>query len=287
MPDDVALENREPQRDPTLLTVRGLDVRYAGGRGGGAETVHAVRGVDMRVAPGEAVGLLGESGCGKTSLAMALLGLLPPLATVSGRVELSIRGEELSLLDLEETAWQRVRGERVAVVFQQPAQSLSPFRRVGRQIADVLRAHGRRDRVAERVGDLLAEVGLTADVADAHPHQLSGGQVQRIVLCQALSCEPDLLLADEPTASLDSETATRILDLVARLRLRRGLALLWISHDPDVLERVSERLLVMHEGRIVERGETPHVLSSPQHGFTRALLDCRMASRADGRTPAT
>lgn len=270
MPDDVAL-GREPNSATTLLTVRGLDVRYA-------DEVHAVRDVDLEVAPGEAVGLLGESGCGKTSLALALVGLLPAGAGVSGRVTLASGDESVSLLDLDENAWRSIRGDRMAVVFQQPAQSLSPYRRVGRQIADVLRAHGRTGCVDERVSELLDEVGLPADVADAHPHQLSGGQLQRIVLCQALSCEPDLLLADEPTASLDTETETRILDLVARLRRVRGLALLWISHDPDVLVQVSDRLLVMHEGRIVERGDTQTVLSSPQHDFTRELLACRTPS---------
>lgn len=257
-----------------LLTVRGLDVRYPDG----SDTVHAVAGVDLELAAGDAIGLLGESGCGKTSLALALVGLLPTYTVVAGRVEL----DSVSLLGLDEAAWRRVRGERIGVVFQQPSQSLSPFRRVGRQIADVLRAHGRRAGLPERVAELLAEVDLDPDVAEAFPHQLSGGQLQRIVLCQALSCEPDLLLADEPTASLDAETATRILDLVARLRRRRttgdggrGLALLWISHDPDVLERVTEQLLVMHDGRIVEHGPTARVLSAPEHEFTRGLLACR------------
>ena len=280
--DDVDLGVREPNRSPPLLSVRGLDVRYSDGPGlreESGERVHAVRGVDMGVAPGEAVGLLGESGCGKTSLALALVGLLPARASVSGQATLTrtptSRGDAISLLDLDENAWRRIRGDRLATVFQQPAQSLSPYRRVGRQIADVLRAHGRTNRLRQRVAELLTVVGLPADVADAHPHQLSGGQLQRIVLCQALSCEPDLLLADEPTASLDSETETRILDLVARLRRDRGLALLWISHDPDVLARVSDRLLVMHEGGIVEQGETQNVLSSPQHRFTREILACR------------
>ena len=278
-------QDTELNHPTPLLRVNGLNVRYPDG----ATEVEAVRSFDFWLAPGESLGLLGESGCGKTSLAMALVGLLPPQASVSGRVEFQapikrlapaspapVLPEAMSLLQLDEAGWQRVRGEHVGVVFQQPAQALSPYRLVGRQIADVLRAHGRTERISERVAQLLSEVGLDADVAAAHPHQLSGGQLQRIVLCRALSCDPDLLLADEPTASLDSETETRILDLVGRLRRERDLALLWISHDPDVLERVSDRLLVMNEGRIVERGETARVLSAPQHEFTRHLLSCRL-----------
>lgn len=256
---------------PALLTVRDLHVRYPDGAG----EVHAVRGASFEVATGEAVGVLGESGCGKTSLALALVGLLPRQVAVSGRIEL----QKSVLTDLDERAWQSVRGDRIGLVFQQPSQSLSPYRRIGRQIADVLRAHGRTHGVRERVAELLAEVDLDHDITDAYPHQLSGGQLQRVVLCQALSCEPDLLLADEPTASLDSETETRILDLVGRLRRERGLALLWISHDPRVLERVSERLLVMNAGRIVEDGDTARVLSAPQHEFTRELLSYRRTTQ--------
>ncbi len=212
----------------------------------------ALRSVSFRLAPGEALGVTGASGSGKSTLALALTGLLPPAARLTAR-RLDFGGE--SLLGLGDNAWQRRRGAVIGCVLQQPFLALSPWRRVGDQLTDVLRAHrplaAREAQISAR--ELLEQLGLGGELASAFPHQLSGGQRQRIVFCQAVAAGPRLLVADEPTASLDEEAAGRLLEFVASLRRKLGLSLLWISHDEAVLARVADRVLVLCE---TARGET-------------------------------
>jgi peptide/nickel transport system ATP-binding protein len=243
----------------------------------------AVRGVSLDVADGEVVGLLGESGCGKSTLLLALLGLLPASSRVRGSVR--FRGREL--LGLRESELRRVRGAEIGVVFQDPALALNPVRRVGPQVEEVLAAHRepRRRRSREDAVARLDEVGLPEPerLYDAYPHELSGGQRQRVVIAQALCCRPSLLLADEPTASLDSTTQAELLALLRSLRARFGLAVLTASHDLGTLAALSSRVLVMYAGGLVEAGTPAQVFSNPLHPYTRGLAAAYPRPAAEGR----
>ncbi len=254
----------------SLLEVRDLSVTYAAD----LSPVHALDRLSLTIAEGEAVGILGESGCGKTSLLLAIAGLLPTGGEIAGG---SVFFRGLPLHDLGEERLRRIRGAEIGLVFQQPSLALHPTKRARDQVAEVLRAHGggplRRWR--PQAETMLAEVGLAADrFGDAYPHQLSGGQRQRVVIAQALACGPALVLADEPTASLDAATRDGILKLLRRLARRSRLASLTISHDPEVLATAADRLLVMYGGRPVEEGPCEQVLSEPRHPYTKALLAC-------------
>jgi oligopeptide/dipeptide ABC transporter ATP-binding protein len=267
-----------------LLEVTDLAVAYdTGGR-----RVWAVSDLTLEVEVGEVVGLLGESGCGKSTLLLAILGLLPPSARV---VKGSIRFRGRELLARPPAELRRVRGAEVAIVFQDPALALNPVRRVGGQVAEVVGAH--RDQSRSRCRDValstLAEVGLAEPdrIYDAYPHELSGGQRQRVVLAQALACRPALLLADEPTASLDSTTQAEVLALLSSLQARLGLAVLMASHDLGALATVARRVLVMYAGTLVEAGTPAEVFGAPLHpyarGLSRAYPRAAAAGEASGR----
>ncbi len=262
---------------PSLLQVRSLSVEYSRA---GAAPVEAVREVGLTIQPGEAVGILGESGSGKSSLALAITGLLPPRGRTTGG---SVRFEGIELLGLGEADLDRLRGERLAMVFQEPGLALSPFMRVGRQIGEVLRAHRTVSAAAarERALDLLSAVRIEEpdSVYHAYPHQLSGGQQQRVVIAQALICEPKLLIADEPTAALDTVTQAGLVELFRTLRAELDMALLFITHDPQLLAALADRIAVMYAGRIVERAPADHLLSAAAHPYPRELLRCVPARR--------
>ncbi|RDV80949.1 ABC transporter ATP-binding protein [Ammonifex thiophilus] len=248
------------------LEVKKLCCHFAteGGR------IEAVNGVSFSLAAGEAVGLVGESGCGKTTLALAVMGLLPPTARVSGSV--SFRGK--NLLELSEAEKDLFRWRHIAMVFQNSAEVLNPMLSVGEQIAEPLRRHlglGRRE-AEKRSQELLEMVGLGGEWACRYPHQLSGGMRQRALLALALACEPEILLVDEPTSSLDPDSREEILRLLAELQNRYGFSLLLISHDLSAVARLTSRLLVMYAGRVVEEGPTEEVIARPMHPYTRGLI---------------
>lgn len=259
-----------PDADPPLLEVRDLTVRYVADDG---PAVIAVDRLSLEVRTGEVLGILGESGCGKSSLAAALLGLLPPGGEIAGG---SVRLWGRELVGLGERELRRVRGAEVSLVFQEPGLALHPTRRVGEQIVEVIRAHRpwKKRRCREHAEELLAEVGFAEDVYHAYPHQLSGGERQRVVIAQALSCRPALVVADEPTASLDATTEREVLELLDDLRGRFDVAFLFISHDPLVLAEMADRILVMYAGRRAEEGPRDAVLRSPLHPYTEGLLAC-------------
>ncbi len=241
----------------------------------------AVDGISFDVASGEVVGVMGESGSGKTTLALALLGLLDgDRIRVGGSA--AFRGDDL--LSLGERALQSIRGAKISLISQEPGVALSPVRQIGKQIADVAQAHRewtwKRCRTEAEMW--LGRVGLqpTARFFSAYPHQLSGGQLQRIVLAQALICEPELLIADEPTAALDARHQAEFVKLLRGLRLELGLSVLLISHTPEIHASLADRVLVMRAGRIVEQGPLVEVFRNPANDYTSSLLRLRRHSFA-------
>ncbi len=271
----------EAMRSAPLLEVEGLTVVFRRDR----ERFCAVEGLDLDVARGETVGLVGESGCGKTVSALAVMGLLPqPSAGIaSGR----IRFDGIELADPRKGYPPGIRGRRVAMVFQEPLTSLNPVLSIGEQIAEVLRFHLGLSAVQarERARELLAEVRLArpAQRLGDYPHRLSGGERQRVMIAIALSCNPDLLIADEPTTALDVTVQARILGLLGELKHRRRLAVLYITHDLGLVSRIAERVAVMYAGQIVETGPAAAVLKQPLHPYTRALLAALPGPHKRGR----
>jgi oligopeptide/dipeptide ABC transporter ATP-binding protein len=257
-----------------LVTAENLSRNFAArgfilGRGvrfGRAPPVQAVADVSLSIDRGETVALVGESGSGKTTLGRMLLGLLPPTAG-----HISFDGIDLGTVA---TAQRRSLRRRMQIVFQDPHSSLDPRRPVGDQISDGLAIHNivppeaRRTRVEE----LLAQVGLPPSHADRYPHQFSGGQRQRIGIARALATGPDFLVADEPVSALDVSVQAQVLDLLADLRVRLGLAMLFISHDLAVVRSLCERVVVMYLGRVMEAGSVAQVFNAPRHPYTQALL---------------
>ena len=252
-----------------LLEVRDLCIDLPLAQGGLAR---AVRHLDFELARGDTLGIVGESGCGKSLTALALLGLLPEGARVSG----SIRLQGRELLGLPEREMATLRGNRVAMVFQEPMTALNPVHTVVRQVAEPLRLHRGLSAAQARARaiELLERVGVpdAARRADAYPHQFSGGQRQRITIAMALACEPDLLVADEPTTALDVTVQRQILDLMRELVAERGMALVLISHDLGVIARNVQRLMVMYGGAQVESGPTAEVFARRRHPYTQGLL---------------
>ncbi|MFJ2553358.1 ATP-binding cassette domain-containing protein [Microbacterium sp. NPDC087591] len=257
------------------LKFEDVRISYSTFEQGGRGTVEAVRGVTLDVPEGATIGLAGESGCGKSTLAMSVLRLLPRNARIDGRILL---GEE----SVAEMGWGRLRAVRwteAAIVFQGAMHSLNPVQRVGDQIVEalVLHATGSRTKYRERaeqdrrVVELLQQVDLPKSKARSYPHELSGGQKQRVMIALALACEPEIIIADEPTTALDVIVQDQILNLLKQMVRERGLSLIMISHDLSVLASTCERIVVMQQGRIVEEGPSAEVMSNPQHPHTRAL----------------
>ncbi len=248
-----------------LLDVAGLDVRFP--------AVHAVRGIDLAVSAGETHCLVGESGCGKSLSALALLGLLPRGARRQAS-HIQFGGQDLARLP--ERAMARLRGDRIAMIFQEPMTSLNPAYTIGSQMTEVLRRHrglGRAE-AAERAAAMLERVGVSAPGMrlGQFPHQLSGGLRQRVMIASALLCDPELLVADEPTTALDVTVQVQILGLLAQLQRDLGLGLLLITHDLGVVARVATQVSVMYAGVVVEAAPVAELFARPQHPYTRGLI---------------
>ena len=253
-----------------LVRVRDLAVDFASGE----ETVRAVSGVSFDIGRGETVALVGESGSGKSVTALSILQLLPyPAAShPSGSIEV----DGVDTVKASGRVLRRLRGNRVSMIFQEPMTSLNPLHTIGRQVAEALTLHRglSRHRARARARELLEMValGATARRLDAFPHELSGGQRQRVMIAMALACEPDLLIADEPTTALDVTVQAQILALLAGLQRRLGMALLLITHDLAIVRRIADRVCVMRGGAIVEEGPADRIFQAPAHAYTRALL---------------
>ncbi|MGW3468403.1 ABC transporter ATP-binding protein [Saccharopolyspora sp. NPDC000995] len=255
---------------PPLLSVRDLEIAFRTSRG----AVRAVDGVSFTLDQGGCLGIVGESGSGKSVLVRAIMNLLPPKVVVAIRSRVELDGRDLLSMPADEA--RRLWGPEVAMIFQDPMTSLNPVRRIGAQIADPLRYHlGRSKRAArEAAADLLAAVGI-ADPRrrlDQYPHELSGGMRQRVMIAIALSCEPRLLIADEPTTALDVTVQRQILELLRELQQERGMAMILISHDLGVVAAHTDRIAVMYAGRMVESADTPAFFRDTRHRYAAALL---------------
>jgi oligopeptide/dipeptide ABC transporter ATP-binding protein len=252
-----------------LLSVEDLHVRFATARG----TVYAVNGISFDIAPGETLGVVGESGCGKSVTSLALLGILARNGRV---VRGSARFAGRDLIGLSDRELRRIRGREIAMIFQDPMTSLNPVLTIGRQIREALETHFALDRRAAtaRAGELLDDVGIPSPnlrLKD-YPHQFSGGMRQRAMIAMALACEPKLMIADEPTTALDVTIQAQILDLLRKLVAERDTALVLITHDLGVVAGMCERVNVMYAGMFVETGSAEQIFGSPRHPYTLGLL---------------
>jgi peptide/nickel transport system ATP-binding protein len=267
---------------PPLLDLRGLHISFG--------TAEAVHGIDFSIDEGEVLGLVGESGSGKSATALAIPGLLPPSARVTGQILWHSSDGTIDLLQQTPAALRRLRGRAISMVFQEPMTALNPVMSIGHQVAECVQAHapsftGRDAR--RRAIEALEQVALP-DAASRYadyPHQFSGGQRQRILIAMALIHRPRLIIADEPTTALDVTVQAQILALLADLQQAHGVAMLFISHDLAVVGKVASRVAVMRHGAIVETGLVRDVLARPQHDYTRSLLAAVPTLRTDRSQP--
>lgn len=271
--------------DQTLLQIDGLNLQFDTPSG----SVTALKDISLSINRGEVVALVGESGSGKSVTAMTIMGLLPKrIARISsGRIFLhGNEGTSIDLLSCAEKTQSSIRGSRISMIFQEPMTSLNPLMTCGEQVAEGLRKHIRMSR-REAMNSTLAlfeKVRLPdpSDMLHRYPHQLSGGQKQRVMIAMAMGCQPDLLIADEPTTALDVTVQRTILSLIRELQQESGMSVLFITHDLGVVSEIADRVTVMYRGEIVESGITKDVLSRPQHAYTKALLACRPSLHQPG-----
>ncbi|HRJ70212.1 MAG TPA: ATP-binding cassette domain-containing protein, partial [Beijerinckiaceae bacterium] len=258
-----------------LLDIRGLNVDFRTHDG----TVHAVRGVDLAIAPGETLAIVGESGSGKSQIMNAVMGLLAANGAASG----SVRFEGAEILGLPPKALNRIRGAKIGMIFQEPMTSLDPLYRISRQMVEPLMRHRGLSGSAARKEAIrllgLVRIPDPANRIESYPHELSGGQRQRVMIAMAIANDPTLLIADEPTTALDVTVQAQILDLLSDLKSRLGMAIAFISHDLNLVERFADRVCVMHRGRIVESGPVREVFASPREEYTRELLAAEPSGR--------
>lgn len=258
----------KPSHDQALISVNGLTVSFDDGH----RLVPVLHGIDLKVGRGEALGIVGESGCGKSVTWLAVLRLLGSRARIGGSVRLD--GEPLA--DFTEAGMTRIRGKRIAMIFQDPTSSLNPVLRIGRQLTEAISLHrGLFGAAAEAEARRLLDrvhIPKPAERLNTYPHELSGGMNQRVMIAMALAGEPDLLVADEPTTALDATIQAQILDLLREIRRDSAMALALISHDLGVIADVCDRVMVMYAGRIVESGSTRALFDKPRHPYTNGLL---------------
>ncbi|MEW9306384.1 MULTISPECIES: ABC transporter ATP-binding protein [Labrys] len=264
-----------------LLDVSGLEVDFSTPDG----TVKAVKGIDLKVSRGETVAIVGESGSGKSQTMMALMGLLAGNGQVRGSAK--YRGRELLGLPAKEL--NKVRGDKITMIFQEPMTSLDPLYKVGRQVAEPIVHHrgGSYKQARKKAVELFKLVGIPHPErrVDAYPHEMSGGQRQRVMIAMALANDPDLLIADEPTTALDVTVQAQILSLLADLRQRLGMSIVFISHDLNIVRRFADRVYVMRRGEVVETGTTQEVFDNPRHDYTKMLLAAEPSGHKDPPRP--
>ncbi len=246
--------------------------------------VRAVDGVSFDLAPGETLGIVGESGCGKTVACLSILRLIDPPGRIEPDSQVLLRGRKLT--ELPEESMREIRGNEISMIFQEPMTSLNPVWTIGDQIAEAVRVH--RDASSamarRRAIEMLRLVGIANPErrVDEYPHEFSGGMRQRAMIAMALACEPSVLIADEPTTALDVTIQAEILDLLAELQARLGMAMIFVSHDLGVVSQIADRVVVMYAGQVVESGATQELFSRPRHPYTEGLL--RSIPRVDRKT---
>jgi oligopeptide/dipeptide ABC transporter ATP-binding protein len=278
---------------PPLLEIRDLRVefpaRVLNTNGAPPRSLVAVRDLNFSLAPGEVLGLVGESGSGKSVTSLAIMRLLPPQAQVSGEIFLSDAGVSRNLLQFPSEQIHALRGSRMAMIFQEPMTALNPVMRVGDQVAEAVLAHRKHSKqeVWNKTVNALREVGIAQPDRRArdYPHQLSGGMRQRVMIAMAIANRPQLLIADEPTTALDVTIQAQILELLADLRSRFGLTLLFISDDLAVISQIVDRVAVMYAGDLVELGSKANIFQAPAHPYTRGLLHAVPTLRTDRSQP--
>ncbi|MEE9281460.1 MAG: ABC transporter ATP-binding protein [Myxococcota bacterium] len=266
-----------------VLSIRGLRTSFRTPQG----MLPAVDGVDLDLHAGETLGVVGESGCGKTVTALSILRLIPEPPGSIDAGEITFAGQDLMAMPTSEL--RRIRGRRIAMIFQEPMTSLNPVLRVGHQIEEVLQVHTELARAARRarVVELLDLVGVPApdERARDYPHQLSGGLRQRVMIAMALACDPDVLIADEPTTALDVTIQAQILDLLESLKRRFNMAVMLITHDLGIVAEVAQRVAVFYAGRVVETGAVGEIFRSPRHPYTRGLMRAMPGPQSRRREP--
>jgi oligopeptide/dipeptide ABC transporter ATP-binding protein len=269
---------------PPLLDIRNLQTFFFTATG----LVKAINGVDLQIETGETLALVGESGCGKSMTALSLLRLVPDPGRIVGG-DILFAGRDLLRMPIEEM--RRVRGNRIGMIFQEPMTSLNPVLRVGEQVAESLRLHQGHSRAqaATEALTMLTKVGLpdAEDRARAYPHQLSGGMRQRVMIAMALACNPQLLIADEPTTALDVTIQAQIMELLADCKAERGMATLLITHDLGIVAQHADRVAIMYAGRIMESAPVRELFAAPAHPYTRGLLACvpKLGEKRERLTP--
>jgi peptide/nickel transport system ATP-binding protein len=251
-----------------LLSIRNLEVEYSSS----GSIIHAVNGVSFDVDAGTTLGLVGETGAGKTTIAKSILRILPDHATKAVRGEIYFSGQ--NLLKVPDADMRKVRGKRISMIFQDPMTSLNPVKTVINQIAESIRVHQKLDKAGanKKAVEILEMVGISADRADEYPHQFSGGMKQRVVIALALACSPELLIADEPTTALDVTIQAQVLDLIARLREDIHTSMILITHDLGVVADQCDTVAVVYAGNIVEFGSKEDIFDHPSHPYTRGLF---------------
>jgi oligopeptide/dipeptide ABC transporter ATP-binding protein len=272
---------------PSLLDVRNLNIEFPSQVGTGL--LRAVRDLNFSIAPGEVLGLVGESGSGKSITSLAIMGLLPPQARVNGEILFTENGSTNNLPALPDNSMRQLRGSRIAMIFQEPMTALNPVMRVGDQIAEAVLAHNpiSKKEAHQRAVEAMNDVAIPDAAIRVHdyPHQLSGGMRQRVMIAMAIVNRPQLLIADEPTTALDVTIQAQILDLLADLRAKFGLAMLFISHDLAVVSKVADRVAVMYAGNLVELGPKRDIFHAPAHPYTRGLLHAVPDLKTDRTQP--
>ena len=259
---------RNTENGTPLLKLQDLVVEYSSG----GETVHAVNGVSFELETGKALGLVGETGAGKTTIAKSIMRILPDHAVKAVEGQIFFKGEDI--LSIPEASMRVLRGSSISMVFQDPMTALNPVRTVSRQIAESIRLHQQVDqRQAQKLAiEILEKVGITADRAGEYPHQFSGGMKQRVIIALAIACRPEILIADEPTTALDVTIQAQVLELIGNLRRDLGTSMILITHDLGVVAEICDSVAVVYAGRIVENGSKEAVFDNPAHPYTKGLF---------------
>ncbi len=283
------METKKSEKEQSFLEVKNLVVEYTAD----GSVIHAVNGVSFRLERGKTIGLVGETGAGKTTIAKAIMRILPnpPARITEGEIWLD--GEEL--LSLPEEQMRKIRGQKAAMVFQDPMTALNPVMRVGKQIAEAIRLHNDvNQRVAdERAREMLEMVGIPGTRFREYPHQFSGGMKQRVVIAMALACDPDLLIADEPTTALDVTIQAQVLDMINELKVQKNTSLIMITHDLGIVGEVCDDVAVIYAGEVIESGSKVEIFDHPTHPYTIGLfgaipqltVDVDRLSPVDGMPP--